>query len=531
MALLAKLDEEELLFCEGLHDSVCLSETLFSDVDNLSNFDLDKFAHVRLFQLAMLSYEYIIDDIPGLSPKENFKLLEGAGNLYNFGARRYGKTLITLILDILLSVIHLDGWETIFSSYDAVHIRSILERIIPTVESHPFYKMYNVHVKRSPTYLLRFNNGFTIHSVNQNMASKNPGGQFFGHHVKKIWMEEASFEIEAVHEKRVDATSEVGCIERLSGMTNFTKYSPSGKIFYDLSKRPWIVNLPQFCNPMWDEKEKKKAEKKYGGESSVGFRVFVKGEIVEEGVSVFDMERVRKNYLDDKTIKTFEVSKETFGIFQERIIVEKPANASVVYIVGDVGESAPTELAIFAKIKNKYRYIYNITLYNLTAKQQETIVKHIGHRVEANFIGLDCTDGTGRAIQRALAEDPAFKNNLVWVSFNEKIPVDFEKDEKDNVIMKNGKPTYKEEYVAEWSVQHLKELLYSERMEIPIDYKFDTQINSIISMQSGNRIVYKCVAEQDHLFQAFQVFSIVEWNSEFILNTPVQKKSFFKSGI
>ena len=363
------------------------------------------------------------------------------------------------------------------------------------------------------------------------MASKNPGGQFFGHHVKKLWMEEASFELDAVHDKRVDAVSEVGCIERLSGMTNFTKYSPAGKIFYDLSKRPWIVNLPQYANPMWDEKEKKKAEKKYGGESAIGFRVFVKGEIVEEGVSVFDMERVRKNYLDEKVIKNFEVSKDTFNIFEERVIVEKPANADTVYIAADVGESAPTEIVVLAKIKNKYRYIYNITLYNLTDKQQLKVFKYLGHRLEANFISVDCTDGTGRAIQRALGEDEEFKNHLVWCSFNEKIPVDFEKDDKDNVIMKGGKPVYKEEYVSEWSVQHLKDLLYNERMEIPIDYKFDTQINSIISMQSGNRVVYKCVAEQDHLFQAFQVFAIVEWDSEFRLNTPIQKKTFFKSGI
>jgi hypothetical protein len=108
VALLERLDEEELQFCENLYDSVCVSESLFSDLDNLASFELDKYSHIRLFQLGMLSYEYLIDELPELSPKENFKLLEGAGNLYNFGARRYGKTLITLILDMLLSVIHLD---------------------------------------------------------------------------------------------------------------------------------------------------------------------------------------------------------------------------------------------------------------------------------------------------------------------------------------------------------------------------------------------------------------------------------------
>jgi hypothetical protein len=40
-----------------------------------------------------------------------------------------------------------------------------------------------------------------------------------------------------------------------------------------------------------------------------------------------------------------------------------------------------------------------------------------------------------------------------------------------------------------------------------------------------------CVAEQDHLFQAFQVFSIMEWDSEFRLNLPIQKKKHCKSGV
>ena len=43
MALLAKLDEEEISFCESLHDSICLAETLFSDVDNLANFEINKY--------------------------------------------------------------------------------------------------------------------------------------------------------------------------------------------------------------------------------------------------------------------------------------------------------------------------------------------------------------------------------------------------------------------------------------------------------------------------------------------------------
>ena len=1268
MSLLERLTPEELDICESLFDPICLSECLFSDMDNLASFK-DEFSHIRLGQLSMLSYEYLIDEDPSLSPKENFKLLEGAGNIYAFGARKHGKSLIVLVVDILLSIIHLDGWKTLFTSYDAVHIRSVLERIIPITENHPIYKMLDVHAKRSPTYFLQFRNGFVIESVNQNIMSKSPGcvdketeiltdsgwkyfkdltyenkvlsldintlkteyskitsiinehydgemlqfenrwsnflftpnhsiiykkshklnkntfeninhkqiympsfvnwegnsprefiiegvlfskvkkkfiipikywveliawylaegemsinkcgklvlkigqknkcseleetlkntglhfikkwdtfkkiymytltnkivnryildnysrkkekripryflnyskellkhfikyysygdgtiiedtpieifsssqilignlqeaalksgyraniyesvqditlndyfypdykmyhiylgvkdryftyqknnvkripykdnvycietepyhsflirrfgkvlwtgnSQFFGHHVKKLFGEEMSFEPEKVYEKRIEATSELGCIERISGMTNFTKYSPTGKIFYDLTKRPWVVNLPQYVNPMWDDAEKKKAVRKYGGESSMGYKVFIKGEVVEDGLAVFDMERVRKCYLDDKEIKVFEIDKNSYSIFEQRLIVEPPKNASRIYICADVGESvsknefvlckidgkficdrisniyklkhkkmeifnykdgksvwsetsliehdydgdfydfyifpgnhkvsvtashslmifdgntlipkyskdvkigdwmlipkeigtnnndigyislkynrwieprkvyetsdislnedlafllgmavaegsdkdksksyqlavgiskskaeeylllfrkifsynsgyvschkaekykkytsfyrlqdcyytifgggkgvrdffsyrvgngchnkkipeeifnsnlsvrlsfikglfdgdgtqyangnetlhttseilanqtsillktcgydvslsefdayeghsksyyvtynkekrkyfsgvpiefvyekkdkyrmkklreyssekaknnfnrlnslewnfvkvkkintykykdkvydfyvpnsntfvvgsgnilvhntAPTEIVVFAEINNKFRYIYNIILLNLTDKQQHKVFKYLGMKLKANFISVDSTDGTGRSIYRSLAEDFG-KDHMVWCHFAEKIPVDFEKDEKDNVIMKEGKPVHKEEYVSEWSIQHLKDLFYEEKLELPMDFRLDAQLNSVVSFQSTNRVVYKCIHEQDHLFQAFQVFSIAHWDTEFRNIKKITRKAFFKSGI
>jgi len=529
--LLENITEDELQFMEDFSDPVVLAECLFNDFDNLSTFDERDFGHVRNGQLSMISYEYIMEDeVKGLSKKDNFKILEGAGTIYNFGARKYGKSLITLIIDIFESIVHLDGWNTIFSSYDAVHIRSVLERVIPVSESHPFLKIFDVKVKRSPTYLLRYKNGFIINSVNMNVASKNPGAQFFGHHTKKLWIEEASKETAKVKEKRVDAISELGCIERISGMTDFTKYSPAGEVFYPLAKKPWVCNLPQYINPMWDNADKQKAAEKYGGEGSVGFRVFVKGEVVEEGISVFDMERVRNNYIENKTIKSFEVSKETFPMFEHRVIVERPANTERMFIFADIGESAPTEIGIVSEVNKKYKYLYNITLYNLDDKQQYKFFKWLILQLKAELTGLDCTDGTGRSIFRSLAEDFPTEN-LVWVSFNEKIPVDFDKDDKDNVIFKNGKPVYKEEYVSSWSVKHLKDLLYADKMEIPMDFKFDNQFNSVVVMQSSTRIVYKCISEADHLFQAFQVFAIMEWYNVFNNIRPIITKKFSKTGV
>lgn len=523
------ITEDEIEFMECFVDPICLSECLFSDYDSLGVID-ERLAHLRFGQLSMISYEYLIDEDPRLSLKENFKLLEGAGSIYNFGARKYGKSLISLIIDIILSAIHLSSYSAIFTSYDAVHIRKILETIIATVDEHPFLKPFKKNFVKSPTYFLQFKTGFNLESVNMNVMSKAPGNQFFGHHVKKMFIEEASKETNVVREKRLDAISEVGCIERVSGMTDFTKYSPAGQVYYDFEKKPWLVNYPQYVSPMWDEKEKTKACKKYNGESSIVYRVFVKGEVVEEGISVFDMERVRKNYLEDKFVKAFEINKDNFHIFEHLLIVERPSNAEYCFICSDIGESAPSEIIIMFEINKKYHYSYNITLYNLTDEQQREIFSWLGKKVEANIIALDCTDGTGRAIYRALEQELG-KQHLCWVAFNEKIPVDLERTESGALIMKDSKPVEKEEFAIEWSVKHLKDLFYDERMSLPIDYKFDSQINSVVATPTTSRITYTCVSEEDHLFQSFQVFSVAHWLVEFKNIKPINRKKFSKVGV
>jgi hypothetical protein len=210
------------------------------------------------------------------------------------------------------------------------------------------------------------------------------------------------------------------------------------------------------------------------------------------------------------------------------LIVERPTNIDHLYVCADIGENV-TEIIVIGEVNQKYKYLYNITVYNLTDAEQLKIFKYLATTLQANFIGLDTTEGMGRAIYRAL-EEIFPKENLVWVGFNEKIKVDLEKDEQGHTIFKEGQPVWKEEYVDGWSVKRLRDLLYEEgKIEIPLDFKFDNQLNSVIATQSGNRTLYTCVATEDHLLAAWRVFAISEWLNYLTISKPIQKKNFCKS--
>jgi len=517
--MLEKITESELDFMEMLSYPIATVETLFSDFDNLALFDEEKFGDLRVYQYPFISFEPIIDEkikIDDLVEKElekaQFNLRKGVGDIYNFGARKYGKTLCTEKIDIPLSMMNDDGFPCGFSSIDAIHIRGVLDSVKQAIENHPILKIWKRNIRTAPNYRMEAKNGWVLEGVNMNRNAKNPGEQFFSKHFKKLWIEEASMETIKIYDKRKDSLSELGAVLRISGMTNFTPHMPAGKQFYAPENKCKVINLPQFVNPFWDEKEKQERIKEYGGESDINYRVFVKGEVVEDGVSEIDMDRVRENcYLQKKKIKRFEITKDTYKTFRNRIVVERPLTAERIFVDADIGESAGTDISVFSEIGNNYHYIYNIVLYNLTADEQIEFFKWLIDKLNANVIGIDCGDGTGRAVYRGL-EKIYPKENLVWYDGSMKINVDFERDEKGEIIFKKGEPVYKEEFMSEWSVRRLKVLLYEGRIKIPQDFKLDSQLSSIISMQSGTRTIFACPSSTgDHLFDSFRIFSISQW--------------------
>jgi len=531
-----KLTNEELEFIENLCDPTAATEIIFSNLDNLVEQKEEELGNVRLGQIPLQSFEYLVDDDPALSEKENFRLKEGSGTLYCLGGRNFGKSLITIIVDECLSLLHHAGWDMGFSSYDEPHIYGVQNKVAGALCHHPFLSLFKRTVNKHPSYVITAKNGAMIEAVNMRVKSSKvdqQGEGFFQKHHKKRFVDETSFMTQGVYDKKIDSTHEIGCIEREAGMTNITKYSPAGKIFYDINQRNYVLNLPQFINPFFDKKTKERAIKKYGGKQSIGYKVFVEGKVVEDGESALDIERVRECYLEDKEVKYFEMDKKTYNTWKDEVdlffSVDRPKNAERIWISADIGESAPTEICVFAEIKGKYRWIYNIVLRQLTDKEQFNIFKCLANKLKANFIGLDCTDGQGKAIYRRL-EEIFPKQNLIWVSFQEKLPTVPEKDEAGKIKTKDGKIVYREEYVVNWAFQRMKDLLYGKYFELPVNHKFDEQANSIVIIKSRTRTTYDCLASENHLWQSFQVFGIMQWLGEMLLTKPISNKTRAKAG-
>lgn len=429
-------------------------------------------------------------------------------------------SLCTIILDLINDMMTSDGNKVALASVDLIHIKRVLDPVKNCLQGHSICKLFEKRITSAPDFQFELKNGYTLNSVNSNVGSRNPGGQWLGLHVFKVFLEEASLEPEEVYEKRKDSLSELGAIFRVSGMTDFTPQSPAGQLYYGADTHKHVMNYPQFVSPYWDEAEKQKKIEQYAGENSIGYRVYCKGEVVEDGLTTFDMQRVRQNSISEKkSVKTIEITKDRFKHHQAFLIVERPINSERIFISADIGLNV-TEINVMSEVNEKFEYIYNITLNNLTDDEQSSIFKYLAMKLEANVISVDCGDGQGRAIYNEL-EKTIPKENLVWYAGTNKITTGFETDKDGNAILEMGKPVIKEEFMSEWAVKRLKDLLYNGKCIIPEDYKFITQFSKVVSMITGTRTIYKCICSQgDHLFDSFKVFAIAEWKCASFNSTP-----------
>lgn len=523
--ILQKILPEELDFMESWHTPRCLIESLFSNFDNLSRFDENKLGNIRTYQFGFYSDEPLIDfettaKYYKMDENQIMQMRKNVGDVHNYGARNFGKSLITEKVDIPISILHDDDTPTGVSSSDATHLNDVLSPVKRALENHPIVREWKSEAKERPNWILKTKNGWSCHGINMRIKGKDPGDQFYGKHLNKLWIEERSFESKQVADKRADSFSEKGAVERYSGMTNFTRHSPTGEDFFKPENKNKIINLPQYVNPFWTNETEKEREEQFNGKNSLNYLIYVEGEIVEDSVNELDMERVQKCYNVKKEIKRFEITKNNFYNFRNVLVVERPKNSNRIFVSADVGDRKITEIIIHSEVGNVYNYLYNITLHSLIKEEQQDILDWIIQTTNTEILALDCGDAFGRVLADFF-EKKYSKDNVVRYMGQAKIEIGFEKDEKNNIKYHNGKPISATELMVIWSVHELEHLLYNRRINIPYDNRLDIQFTSLANFVRNGQRVCKCLLDDNHLFDAFKVFAIAVWiKKDLKISTP-----------
>lgn len=410
MALIQeKLTEDELSLLECIFYPPALAESLFSDFGNFSDFNDKKFGEVRLYQYPMISWEAFYDfEHSDLTGQKKFDLRKGASDCYCVGGRLFGKTGIFQQVDLLLRAFYSlwYGAEKIgFSAYVFNRITKVLDDVTLAIKIHPFFKgIFHGTAARSAPYTISINTGFKIFGINMNTSGGSPGESFFGEHLKVLFIEETSFETEAVFKARKQSISEFGCVFRQSGMTNFRKTSPIGQILKNPKNKSKILNLPQKINPTYSCDMDKDNLDEFGGKTSEFYKIYCNGDIIEDRAAIFDMAFIRENLVNvDINIKNYEIDDENFASHPTILnTIIRPNNANRIFMGADIGRGkgvGSTEIIIFSEINTEqlpvYKYLYNVTLNGLSDDElQKDIFKYLMDKLNAEMLSLDITDGS-----------------------------------------------------------------------------------------------------------------------------------------
>lgn len=484
------ISEEQLTLIEVLYHPRGFAETMFSVGDNLALFDPDKFLEIRMGQIPLLGFDHLIDYDPKLNEKENFARRERAGNIAVFAARLFGKTFCVEELDFNQYAVCTENEIAGFTSFDYTHLKGVLDKMYLVWMNHPIISSFCNRVIRGD-YQFSTKYGITIEGINMKVsAGSSAGDGFFQKHFKRLYIEENSKESDIVYEKRSDSKSEIGMIERSAGMTDFVKNSPAGKVFYDPKEAYRVINLPQFINPNFGEKENQDRIKKWNGSESSGYKIYVKGEVCEDGENVFDMKDVRdlcyphksNGEIDEKrTIKHIEITKKKFIKFKNYLSLIRPNNADTLYVAADIGQKGGiTEIILMAGVKEKFKYLYNITLINLTKPQQYDIFKHITQTVNVDYLATDSS---------------ILPKEFILVKVNNKIKyIRIEDLYKNHISEKIETPTYNDGQL-EWKeakvIRHHYKGKVSEVITSPGNYSVNVTDNHSMMVWDKNKLKEK----------------------------------------
>jgi len=524
--MLKQLSEKEEQLITLFFNPKCFAETLFTEGSPDSWLTGGETINVRLYQIPFLQHDSVLVDDNRLSKQENFDRRKMAGEILLICSRLIGKTYISLGINILAKLVQNTGKQITAAAYDLKHLKNYLDKTCNIFESHPFFKKFKRSMKRgNPDYEIKCKNDMELVSVNTNVKGKEPGKAFWGSHANYHFHDEYQQEVEASEQPRIDAISELGCINCYAGIPLCTKNSPLGKKLGDVKYcKKHLVRLPQYVNKTFTEEKKIERIKQYGSQESVGFKTNVEAIMVEGAQGAFDMEKVRACYVSGKTIKLFELTPDNYNDFERILIIEPLKNASKTFIHVDVGDSTNTEICITYKIGKKYFYTYRITTFRLSlTKQLPNLLKWIFDKVKADYLGPDCST-MGKAVWERMVDlippiekDGKKIDRVIWTSFSQNMITGFEKDENGNIKRDDkGNPLEKREHTMVFTVQKLKELFFDKLFVIPEDdYAFDEQFSNYLELVSGNRISYD-TATECHIVQAFEVLAKMIWDTEFL---------------
>lgn len=394
------------------------------------------------------------------------------------------------------------------TSLRRIHVSDRMERVIDYFETVPFFKLYWKRTNRQPGFLIELRNGHIIYGVS--FGDDPEARTAVGRHASLLITEESQqvpirawVKLQGAKDPRHSRTLMVGV--------------PDGRLDtpFRLADDKWDsfrgrrFHLSRRHDPFWDRKTKQSYVDMYNGEDSDVFRQEIDAQWGNPAWSAWDMEAIFRCVVEDLDVPVLKISGAKYrneGLGPEVAIQELPGplrRDARILLAGDVGYSQPTSLLLmeeyFDKGRTVWRLIARVELINrMEHNDQAKIIAALGMKYGVQRIGLDTSEGEGRAIATELEETIQWRNRVVRVDFRE-IRVSGYTSEGEEV----------EDASRDIGTKTLRSMFNYREVQLPRDDKIMADFNSEMEHRDDAGKTKIKTPKTVHITDAFRVFGVM----------------------
>lgn len=352
-------------------------------------------------------------------------MMAAAGDTLLAAGRGSGKSYCFLEPELVRKALARPGEETLVTSLRRIHIVDRLERVIDYFEHIPLFHLFLQRVVRAPAYVVYLKNGHLIHgiSVGDDIEARMAQGK----HASTLIVEESQqFPLRAWL-KIQGAKDPRGCTTTMVGVPDGRLDTPFRKADTDYAAfEGRRIHASRRHDPYFDQKTKHELEDVLGGEDQDLYKQEVDAEWGHPVWSAWDIDAIYRCMEPEMPRVVVEISGKQYrqhGLTPQVACADLPGPDRIglpTRIAMDVGYSQPSEIGVWTLWHDRWRLVARVRLVNrMEHDDQAKIVAEIARRYEAEQIGIDTTEGEGRAIATELEAEPAWKDRIVRVGSNE----------------------------------------------------------------------------------------------------------------
>lgn len=326
--------------------------------------------------------------------------------------RATGKSAALLEPTIPQRAILRQGEETLLTTFRRLHTMDRMERVIDYFEQIPLFRLYLSRVLRSPQYTVQLRNGHMVYGIS--VGDDPEARMVVGKHASTVIIDESQIYPARAFLKLEGAKDPRGSTMLMVGVPDGrldTPFRAADEKYSSFEGRRF--HLTRRADPFWDQPTKQRWVDSYGGENTDLFKQEIDSDWGNPVWSAWDIESIQRCMEDQFLGDPFPpVVLEISGrVYRERRLTPDlacadlpgPTQSLPTIVAMDVGYSQPSEVGVFQMWHDRWWLAARIQLTTrMEHDDQAKVVNEIARLYKADRVGLDCTEGEGRAIAAEL---------------------------------------------------------------------------------------------------------------------------------